>query len=104
MRVPKIENDVQAGDSHIPKGINADVYYSGNKDAEDGKSEDELSEEQLSQIFTNPRIARMLGSKSNKGKYVPTGVQGFHTSAVAWQRSAEAEKEDIKLRMCKKTR
>jgi hypothetical protein len=95
MRVPKIENDVQSGDSHIPKGLNSDVYYSGNKDAENGNGESKLSDEQLSQIFANPRIARMLG---NKGKYVPRGVQGrpFHTHATARQRSADVEKEDIK--------
>ena len=95
MRVPKIENDVQAGDSHIPQGINADVYYSGNQEAEEG-SEAEPSEEELSQIFNSPRIARMLGNK--KGKYVPGGIQGssFHSSAFARQKNAEAEKEDIK--------
>lgn len=96
MRVPKIENDVQAGDSHIPKGINADVYYSGNREAEDGKSEGEPSEEELAQIFSSPRIAKMLGTK--KGKYIPGGIQGrsFHASAFARQKSVEAEKEDIK--------
>jgi aarF domain-containing kinase len=95
MRVPKTENDVQAGDSHIPQGINADVYYSGNKEAETGKAEAEPSEEELAQIFSNPRIAKMLG---RKGKYVPDGMQGrsYHTSAVLRQKSAEAEKEDIK--------
>lgn len=95
MRVPKIENDVQAGDSHIPQGLNADVYYSGNKDDETKNTEDEPSEEQLDQIFHNPRIARLLG---NKGKYVPDGVarKSFHTSTVSSQRSTEAEKEDIR--------
>ena len=93
MRVPKIENDVQAGDSHIPPDLNADVYYSGNKDAKDGNEVEELSEEQLAQIFSNPRIARMLG---NKGKYIPKGVRSFHTSTSVRQRSAEAEKDDIK--------
>ena len=96
MRVPKIENDVQAGDSHVPQGINADVYYSGNKDAETGKEENELSEEQLGQIFNSPRIARMLGDKSNKASYVPKGVRSLHTSNVTRQKSAEAEKEDLK--------
>lgn len=96
MRVPKIANDVQAGDSHIPQGLNADVYYSGNKDAETGREEDELSEEQLAQIFNSPRIARMLGNKSNKGSYVPKGVRSLHTSHVTRQKSAEADKEDLK--------
>jgi aarF domain-containing kinase len=93
MRVPKIENDVQAGNTHIPEGLNADVYYSGDQDVE--KHGDEPTEEQLSQIFANPRIARMLG---NKAKYVPPGVQGksFHTSARVFQKTSEAEKEDLK--------
>ena len=96
MRVPKTENDVQAGDSHVKSDINADVYYSGNKEAEQGNHESELSEEQLSQIFASSRIARMLGGK--KGKYVPDGIgsKAFHTSAFQRQRSEEAEKEDLK--------
>ena len=93
MRVPKIENDVQAGDSHIPEGINADVYYSGNKDSETGEAESDPSEEELAKIFHNPRIAKMLGSK---GKYVPKGARGLHTSASFRQRSTEAEKEEIR--------
>ena len=92
-KVPKIENDVQAGDSHIPEGINADVYYSGNQAVEDGNDAQEPSEKELSQIFSNPRIARMLGKK---GKYVPDGVRSFHTSTLARQHNTDAEKEDIK--------
>ena len=97
MRVPKIENDVQAGNSHIPKGLNSDVYYSGNRAAETGSSGDELSEEQLAQIFSNPRVARMLGSTA-KGKYVPRGIQSrpFHTYPAHRQRSTKEEKDDIK--------
>lgn len=95
MRVPKIENDIQGGDSHIPEGINADVYYSGNKQSQGAESGEELTEEQLSQIFSSPKIASMLGK--GKAKYVPPGVSGrkFHTSARVLQRSAEAEKRDI---------
>lgn len=95
MRVPKIENDVQGGDSHIPEGINADVYYSGNKKARAADSDEGLTEEQLSQIFSSPRVASMLGK--GKAKYAPAGVSGrkFHTSARTLQRSAEAEKKDI---------
>jgi aarF domain-containing kinase len=93
MRVPKIENDVQAGNTHIPEGLNADVYYSGDQDVE--KHGDEPTEEQLSQIFANPRIARMLGTKA---KYVPPGVQRkpFHTATRVFQKTSEAEKEDLK--------
>ena len=89
MRVPKIENDVQSGDSHIPPGMNADVYYSG-----DGAKDQEPTEDELTQIFSSPRIAKMLG---NKSKYVPGRVQGkaFHTATSARQQSAEAEKKEI---------
>ncbi|ETN45538.1 uncharacterized protein HMPREF1541_09370 [Cyphellophora europaea CBS 101466] len=95
MRVPKIENDVQAGDSHIPQNINADVYYSGNGNADAEGNDQELSEEQLSQIFSSPKVASMLGK--GKAKYAPGGVAGrkFHTSARIRQRNAEAEKKDI---------
>lgn len=68
VKVPKVENDVQAGD----KQINADVYYSG----ADGKAEP--TEEQLEQLFHTPRAARLLGKKD---KYVPGGKKSFHTSA-----------------------
>ena len=95
MRVPKTENDIQGGDSHIPKDINADVYYSGSNAAEAENAESEPTEEQLSQIFNSPRVANMLGK--GKSKYAPGGIAGrkFHTSARTSQRNAEAEKKDI---------
>lgn len=95
MRVPRTENDIQGGDSHIPDGINADVYYSGSQKNTPVEPGEELSEEQLSQIFTSPRVASMLGQ--GKAKYAPGGVgpRKFHTSARAQQKSAEAEKKDI---------
>jgi aarF domain-containing kinase len=93
MRVPKIENDIQAGDSHIHDDINADVYYSGSKG---GEQDQDLTEEQLSQIFTSPRVASMLGKA--KAKYAPGGVTGrkFHTSTRHLQRSSEAEKQELR--------
>lgn len=94
-KVPKTENDVQAGDSHIPEGINADVYYSGRKRNGTTDAEEELTEEQLSKIFSSPKIANMLGK--GKAKYAPKGVgsRQFHTSARTQQKSTEAEKKDI---------
>ncbi|KIX06552.1 uncharacterized protein Z518_04528 [Rhinocladiella mackenziei CBS 650.93] len=91
VRVPKAENDIQEGDSHIPLGLNADVYYSGSKrDDMEGPSE-----EQLSQLFHNPRNARLLGSKA---RYVPGGVvsRQFHTTGVAWQKASDTDTESIK--------
>lgn len=67
VKVPKTENDVQAGDGQI----NADVYYSG----ANGKAEP--TEEQLEQLFHTPRAARLLGKKD---KYMPGGKKSFHTS------------------------
>ncbi len=99
VRVPKTENDVQEGDSHIEPGINADVYYHGSK------REDEPSEEQLSQIFHNPRNAR---SFAQKAKYAPGGVQPgvhpvstsrpreFHTLSVRRQKSSETDADSLK--------
>lgn len=88
VRVPKTENDVQGGDSHIPKDINADVFYSGTKE---GDSE-EPTEEQLAALFHTPRAARLLGKKD---KYMPGGKRGYHTTTVRLQRNAEAEKQDL---------
>jgi len=88
MRVPKVENDVQGGDSHLPKDMNADVYYSG---AEQGQDTAEPTEEQLSQLFHTPRAASLLGKKD---KYMPGGKRSLHTSAVRRQNS-EAEKQEL---------
>ncbi len=88
VRVPKVENDVQGGDSHIPKDINADVYYSG---AEPGDQTAEPTEEQLSQLFHTPRAARLLGKKD---KYMPGGKKSFHTSAV-WRQNTDVEKQEL---------
>lgn len=102
VRVPKTENDVQEGDSHIEPGLNADVYYHGSKRAVDA---DEPSEEQLSQIFHNPRNARIFAQKA---KYAPGGIQlaahpasanrprGFHTISMRWQKSSETDAESLK--------
>lgn len=88
VRVPKIENDVQGGDSHLPQNINADVFYSG---SEDGPPEP--SEEQLSQLFHSPRSARLIGQKE---KHSPGGGRrSFHTSSLRLQQKADVEKQDL---------
>jgi hypothetical protein len=90
--VPKTENDVQGDDPHLPKGINADTYYSGTKD---GAARNEPTEEEIAQIFHNPRIARMLGKKDRN---IPGGIrkQSLHTSSIVWQKAVEVEKDSIK--------
>lgn len=88
VRVPKIENDIQGGDSHIPKDINADVYYSGVQE----EASIEPTEEQLAQLFHTPRAARVLGKKT---KYMPGGKRAYHTTPTRAQRSTEAEKQDL---------
>lgn len=89
VRLPKTENDVQGGDSHIPEGINADVFYSG---AENDAPEP--SEEQLAQLFHSPRSARLIGKKE---RYLPGGsVRKFHTVTKNRQQHNETEKEDLK--------
>ena len=102
VRVPKIENDVQEGDSHIEPGLNADVYYHGSKRAVDA---DEPTEEQLSQIFHNPRNARMFAQKA---KYAPSGVhpgvhpassnrpRQLHTMQIQRQGASKSEVESLK--------
>lgn len=91
VRVPKTENDVQEGDSHIPPGLNADVYYSGSKRA----AEDEPSEEQLSHLFRNPRNARMFGKK---GAFAPGGVASrqFHTARTSQGKASETDTESLR--------
>jgi len=88
VRVPKVENDIQGGDSHIPKDINADVFYSG---AEQDQSTAEPTEEQLAQLFHTPKAARLLGKKD---KYMPGGKRSIHTSAVR-QQNTRPEKEEL---------
>ncbi|KIX97012.1 uncharacterized protein Z520_07126 [Fonsecaea multimorphosa CBS 102226] len=93
VRVPKTENDVQEGDSHIEPGLNADVYYSGSKREAD--AEDEPSEEQLSQLFRNPRNVRTYGQKA---RYAPGGVTArrFHDMSVMRQKVSDTDAESIK--------
>lgn len=88
VRVPKIENDVQGGDSHIPKDINADVFYSGTQEGETT----EPTEEQLAQLFHSPKAARALGQKQ---KYMPGGRREYHTTPIRKQKSNEVEKQDL---------
>ncbi|KIW72976.1 hypothetical protein PV04_01132 [Phialophora macrospora] len=102
VRVPKTENDVQEGDSHIEPGINADVYYHGSKREVDA---DEPSEELLSQIFHNPRNARMFAQKA---QYAPGGVQraghptstgrprNIHTMTIRHQKASSTDPESLK--------
>lgn len=92
VRIPRAENDVQEGDSHVPAGVNADVYYSGSK--RDGRDADEPTEEQLSQLFNNPKHAKLLGKKA---RHVPGGVasRGFHTMKAAQQKTKETDDTSI---------
>jgi len=94
VRVPKLENDVQGGDPHIPKGINADVYYSGSDKKDAATAPDEPSEEQLSRLFHNRRIAGALGGKPTQ---VPRafGARTLHTTSGLFQKPTNAETESI---------
>lgn len=94
VRVPKTENDVQEGDSHIPPGINADVYYSGVKD---GEGELEPTEEELSQLFRNPKNSKLFSQKA--AKHFPSGgvtSRSFHTSRLLWEKASSTDAESIK--------
>ncbi|KIW90363.1 uncharacterized protein Z519_09008 [Cladophialophora bantiana CBS 173.52] len=93
IRVPKTENDVQEGDSHIEPGLNSDVYYSGSK--RQAEAEDEPSEEQLARLFRNPRNARTYGQKA---RYAPGGVTArrFHTMSAMRQKTSGADAESVK--------
>ncbi|EXJ85403.1 aarF domain-containing kinase [Capronia coronata CBS 617.96] len=91
VRVPKTENDVQAGDSHIPPGINADVYYSGSK-----QIESEPTEEQLAQLFHNPKHAKLLAKKTGHSGYGPGGKRQFHTTRLNPQQRSNGETDSIR--------
>ncbi|EXJ79610.1 aarF domain-containing kinase [Capronia epimyces CBS 606.96] len=86
VRVPRIENDVQAGDSHIPPGINADVYYSGSKEVGS-----EPTEVQLSQLFRNPRHAKLLANKT-----APGAKRRFHSMRVNRQVPSNDDMDSIR--------
>ena len=93
VRVPKTENDVQEGDSHIPPGINADVYYSGSK-PQAGTVDNEPNEEQLSQLFHNPRHAtKLLGQKARP---IPSSRRRFHTVRASQQKASDTDEDSIK--------
>jgi len=93
-RLPKVEWDVQGGDPHIPNGINADVFYSGEK-LKETQTNDEPSEEMLSQIFSSPKVARLLGKREKPGP-IGGAVRAFHTSTLLQQKDAVAERESLR--------
>lgn len=84
VKLPQIENDVQAGDSHIKDDINADVFYAGAENAEP-------SEEQLAQLF-HSRKGSVL---SKKAKYAPDGVRKYHTTARLRKHDGAEIKETV---------
>lgn len=93
IRVPKVEWDVQGGDPHVPGGINPDVYYSGREPAAPTPvSEEEPTEEMISQLFQSSKVSRMLGKKGNS---TPGGARPFHT-VVHRRDKSRNEKEDIR--------
>ncbi|RMD44372.1 hypothetical protein DV735_g661, partial [Chaetothyriales sp. CBS 134920] len=85
------------GDSSIPPGLNAKVHDSGRRDSGKDAAEGELSEEQMAQIFSSPRVAKMLNS-SAKPKFVAGKGQtrSFHAATVARQQSPRAEAAEFK--------
>ncbi|KAK4938996.1 hypothetical protein LTR10_020655 [Elasticomyces elasticus] len=93
VRVPKNENDVQEGDSHIAPGINADVYYSGSK-RDAGVADEEPSEEQLAQLFHSSKHATSL--LGQKGRWTPPSQRQFHTARVFRQKPSDTDEASIK--------
>ncbi|RMZ92245.1 hypothetical protein DV736_g549, partial [Chaetothyriales sp. CBS 134916] len=98
VRVPNRDSDVQGGDSNISRGLNADVYYSGRQDAGHGTAKGGPSEKQLAQIFSSPRVAKMLKTSSTKARVGPGPVQtrSFHAAGPARQPSSQAETDEAK--------
>ena len=86
IRVPMVEWDIQGGDSHIPNGLNADVYYSGTS------SMSEPSEEMMSQIFHNPKIARLLGGAKNPSQ---SFARAYHTGSRLHQNQGQRERDEL---------
>ena len=86
IRVPQVEWDIQGGDSHIPNGLNADVYYSGTS------SMTEPSEDMMSQIFQNPKIARMLGGTKNSSR---SFARAYHTNSKLLQNQGQRERDEL---------
>jgi aarF domain-containing kinase len=87
-KIPKIEEDVQGGDPHIPQKINADVFYSSSRLSQNGianqtdTAQEHPSEEMMSGLFHSPRVARLLGtnSKNTPGGIKPKGLRTYVTS------------------------
>ncbi|RMZ82580.1 hypothetical protein DV738_g1538, partial [Chaetothyriales sp. CBS 135597] len=92
-RLPNQGSTVQnGGNSHTSPVLNAEVLDSGS-----GTAEGELSEEQMAQIFSSRRVAKMLNS-SSKAKSVPGTVQtrSFHARAVLRQQSSRVEADEFR--------
>lgn len=93
IRVPKVEWDVQGGDSRVTGGINPDVFYSGCELPAPGPvAEEEPTKEMLSQLFHSSKVSRMLGKK---GSFSAGGPRAFHAVAHR-QVELSNEEEDLK--------
>ena len=86
-KIPKVEEDVQGGDPHVPQKINADVFYSSRRLSQNDianqtdAAQEHLSEEMMSSLFHSPRIARLLGANS-PGGIRPKGSRTYVTSRI----------------------
>ena len=96
VKIPKIEEDVQGGDPHIPQKINADVFYSSRKLSQDDlasqtdTAEDEPPNELMSSLFHSPRVARLLSTKS---KNTPAGIRPTGSRTYATSRPIFAQRD-----------
>ena len=101
VKIPKIEEDVQGGDPHIPQKINADVFYSSRNLPQDDLAkqmeiaQEEPSEEIMNSLFHSPRVARLLSTKS---KNLPDGIRpnGSRTYVTSRPIFAQGDTNSVK--------
>jgi aarF domain-containing kinase len=99
-KIPKVEEDVQGGDPHVPQNINADVFYSSRRLSQNDMANqtdaahEHPSEEMMNSLFHSPRVARLLGTKS---KNTPSGItpKGSRMYTTGQTRCAERKADSL---------
>lgn len=106
-KIPRVEEDVQGGDPHVPQKINADVFYSSRRLPQNDIAnqtdapQEHPSEEMMSSLFHSPRVARLLGTnpKNTPGGIRPKGSRTYVTSQTKFAEGKadppEASRDDF---------
>ena len=102
VKLPRVTEDAQGSDEHVPDAhINQDVYYSSSpKDQEQSVAgsqavpdQEQLPEEAYSEIFQNPRIAKMMRGQPGQDS-TSNGIQLASAKSCSAKQDNTAEETE----------